>query len=32
MQMQHFRSVADDMTHRFALLMPDNKTVQLASR
>ncbi|HEX2604941.1 MAG TPA: peptidoglycan DD-metalloendopeptidase family protein [Oxalicibacterium sp.] len=32
MQMQHFRSVADDMTHRFALLMPENKTVQLASR
>jgi len=32
MQMQHFRSVADDMTHRFALLMPENKAVQLASR
>jgi murein DD-endopeptidase MepM/ murein hydrolase activator NlpD len=32
MQMQQFRGVADGMAHRFALLMPDSKTVQLASR
>ena len=32
LQMRHFRSVADDMVHRLALLTPDSKTVQLASR
>lgn len=32
MQMRRFRDVADGMAHRFALLMPDSKTVQLASR
>jgi hypothetical protein len=32
MQMQRFRNVANDMVHRFALLTPDSKTVQLASR
>jgi len=31
-QMQRFRGVADGMVHRFALLMPDSKTVQVASR
>jgi murein DD-endopeptidase MepM/ murein hydrolase activator NlpD len=32
MQMQRFHTVADDMSHRFALMSPDVKTVQVASR
>ncbi len=31
-ELLHFKSVAADMSHRFALLMPDTKPVQLATR
>ena len=31
-QMQRFRAVAGDMTHRFALLSPSNPAVQLATK
>lgn len=31
-QMQKFRSVATDMTHRFALLSPENSNVRLAAK
>jgi murein DD-endopeptidase MepM/ murein hydrolase activator NlpD len=31
-ELQHFKSVATDMRHRFALLTQDAKTVQLAAR
>lgn len=32
MQMQQFKGVANEMAHRFALLMPQNQNVKLASR
>tara|TARA_R110001599_G_scaffold353676_1_gene595015 strand:- start:35644 stop:37014 length:1371 start_codon:yes stop_codon:yes gene_type:complete len=32
MQMQQFKGVANDMAHRFALLMPENQNTKLASR
>lgn len=31
-QMQRFRSVASDMSHRFALLMPENGNIRLAAK
>ncbi|MNN90460.1 Murein DD-endopeptidase MepM [compost metagenome] len=31
-QMQKFRNVANDMTHRFALLSPENNNVRLAAK
>ncbi len=31
-QMQRFRSVASDMSHRFALLMPENRNIRLAAK
>jgi murein DD-endopeptidase MepM/ murein hydrolase activator NlpD len=31
-EMQHFRTVADDMSHRFALLSPTSPGIKLASR
>jgi murein DD-endopeptidase MepM/ murein hydrolase activator NlpD len=31
-QMQRFRTVADDMSHRFALMSPDNNIVRVAAR
>lgn len=31
-ELQHFKSVASDMSHRFALLMPNTKPVQLAAK
>lgn len=31
-QMKRFREVAGDMSHRFALLMPENNSVRLASK
>lgn len=31
-QMQRFRSVASEMSHRFALLMPENRNIRLAAK